>query len=207
MYNTYIFDFNGTLLDDVKVCHKILNIICKKHNIKEVTLDEYISVFTFPVKDYYRRLGFDVDNEFDIIGKEFHELYDKLSPTEANIFPNVIKVLKTLKDNNKKVVCISASKEDTLINQLKYYGIYDYFDDILGLQDKNANSKMEIATNYINNLADKNILLIGDSIHDFEVATNNKIDCILVTNGHTDLKRLQSLGCNLIDDIIDTLSY
>ena len=206
MYQNYIFDFNGTLLDDVKVCHDILVILCKEYHVKEVTLQEYIEVFTFPVKEYYRKIGFDVEKDFADIGRKFHDLYDKRSYTEASLYKNVIPVLKKLKEDNKKIICLSASKKETLDKQLKYFGIYDYFNTTLGLDNKDATSKLEIAKNFIRNIKPKDTLLVGDSLHDYEVACSLGVDCVLLTGGHTDTKRLKEQDCLVLNDIIDILN-
>ena len=72
MYKTIIFDFNGTLLDDCVLCLDILNILTKEKNLKEVSMEEYRSIFTFPVYLYYKQLGFDVSyDSFKKVGDSF----------------------------------------------------------------------------------------------------------------------------------------
>ena len=46
-----------------------------------------------------------------------------------------------------------------------------------------------------------NILLIGDTIHDYEVAKEIDADCILVSQGHQDEERLLHLGISVAKDI------
>ena len=48
-----------------------------------------------------------------------------------------------------------------------------------------------------------NILLIGDTIHDYEVAKEIDADCILVSQGHQDEERLLKLGIPVVKDIIE----
>jgi len=51
------------------------------------------------------------------------------------------------------------------------------------------------------NLEPKELLLIGDTIHDFEVASELGCYCILVSNGHQSHERLKSTGVLVIDNL------
>ena len=53
------------------------------------------------------------------------------------------------------------------------------------------------------NVNDYEILMIGDSSHDFEVAKLLNIKCILFANGHYSKKRLIKNDCLIIDDHLD----
>ena len=203
MYKTYIFDFNGTLLDDCDLCLKILNFITKEYNLGEVSMEKYKEIFTFPVYLYYKTLGFDTSHaSFSVIASKFHGYYNKLSYDECKIFDDVIDVLKSLK-NNATLVCLSASLQSTLEKQLKYYGIYEYFDFIVGLSDTHANSKEQAAIDFINkeNIDVNSTLFIGDSIHDYEVANAINVDCVLVSTGHTSKERLLTTKCKVVDNL------
>ena len=55
-----LWDFNGTILDDVEPCIKSINELLVGHGLKPLeSVAEYQSVFGFPIKDYYERIGFD----------------------------------------------------------------------------------------------------------------------------------------------------
>ena len=203
MYKTIIFDFNGTLIDDCNLCLKILNYLCKEYGIKRVSKKKYLDIFTFPVYLYYKALGFNTnEEEFKSVGSKFHAYYNNLSYKEVKLFKNVIKVLDTLK-GKYTLVCLSASHQKTLEKQLKFYGIYDYFDFVVGLNDTLANSKEQVAINFIksNYIKGSETLFIGDSIHDLEVANAIEASCYLLSTGHTSKKRLLNETNNVITDI------
>lgn len=207
MYKTIIFDFNGTLIDDCQLCLDILNWICKEYGLGHVSMEKYMDIFTFPVYKYYAELGFDTSVEsFKIIGQKFHNYYNKLSYEQVKLFPNVKIVLESLKDEYT-IVCLSASHIDTLIKQLKFYGIYDYFNFVVGLSDTYANSKEAVAIKFMkeNHLNGNETLFIGDSIHDLEVANAINADCYLLSTGHTSKKRLLNETEKVLDDIKNVL--
>ena len=54
-----IWDWNGTLLDDVSICIDIMNEILGRRGLDKLTRKKYQQIFRFPVIDYYRQLGFD----------------------------------------------------------------------------------------------------------------------------------------------------
>lgn len=203
MYKTVIFDFNGTLIDDCQLCLDILNWICEEYNLGYVSMEKYKDIFTFPVYKYYAELGFDTSTEaFKIVGQKFHNYYNKLSYDQVKLFPYVKHILEALKDKYT-LVCLSASHIDTLTKQLKFYGIYEYFNFVVGLSDTYANSKEAVAIKFMkdNNIDGSTTLFIGDSIHDLEVANAINASCYLLSTGHTSEQRLLNETKNVLSDI------
>ena len=63
-YDTVIWDFNGTLLDDVGCCMNSVNILLGRRGLKTIdSVAEYHAVFRFPVIDYYRAVGFGIGED------------------------------------------------------------------------------------------------------------------------------------------------
>ena len=72
-----IWDWNGTLLDDTRMAVRTMNQMLKQRGLPALTVDHYKSVFTFPVKDYYQKIGFDFQAEpFEVPALEFIDLYN-----------------------------------------------------------------------------------------------------------------------------------
>ena len=69
-YQHIIWDWNGTLLDDLSRRVDIVNSMLTQRRLSPLTLDCYRDVFTFPVWDYYQTIGFDLAREpFDELSK------------------------------------------------------------------------------------------------------------------------------------------
>jgi phosphoglycolate phosphatase len=67
-----IWDWNGTLLNDLDFCISTINILLKKRELPLLNHYSYKEVFSFPVKDYYQAVGFDFSKEdFAIPAQEF----------------------------------------------------------------------------------------------------------------------------------------
>lgn len=67
-----IWDWNGTLLDDAELCVEVMNDVLTRRQLAPLTAETYAAAFRFPVREYYRELGFDFEREtFEVIGTEF----------------------------------------------------------------------------------------------------------------------------------------
>jgi len=201
-YSHVIWDWNGTLFDDVKLCMSVINTLLSTRGLKTLdSIAEYHTVFTFPIIDYYRKVGFDFEKEpFEALAVEFMDLY--LSGDSAcGLFPGTKSVLSGLQQTGVRQVMLSASKQEVLLKQVSRYDIADYFDELLGISDIHANSKLEIARAFAVRKNLQKAVLIGDSTHDFEVAQALDTDCILIPNGHQSKETLLSCGASVLNDI------
>lgn len=201
--HTIIWDWNGTLLDDLDLSIRAINHLLERRELPKLTVDRYLEVFAFPVKDYYVELGFNLEKEpFDIPAREFIDIYNH-EVMNCSLHKGVIPVLEKLKQAGKQQLVLSAMKQDFLMQTLDHYRIIQFFDEVSGLNDHYANSKVENGKRMFERLQlqPENTCLIGDTIHDFEVARELGCRCILIANGHQSEKRLKKTGCRVIQDI------
>lgn len=57
-YSHIVWDFNGTLLDDVSICIEAMNSLLKKYGRPALdSVEAYRRNFCFPVADYYEKIG------------------------------------------------------------------------------------------------------------------------------------------------------
>lgn len=197
-----IFDFNGTIVNDVALSLAAINYTAKKYLKRdEITLEEYGRVFTFPIKNYYAALGFDFNLvSFEEAGQCWYDYYCK-HQHEAKLHDGIKETLIENKKKGYKNIVISASKSDLLDKQLKDLGVYDYFDEILGNDNIYASSKVHIGKAFMKDKDPKDCLMIGDSGHDKEVADAMGIDCILIARGHEGKERLLKVTDKVYDSI------
>jgi len=202
-YKHIIFDWNGTLLDDLWLAVEVIDKMLQKRGIGTMTEDRYRNIFDFPVSEYYRKIGFDFDKEsFEKVGTEFIDEYNKRQ-YECRLHKGAKELLEFLKENNITTSILSARLKDSLIQNLEYYGIIDYFTEVAGLDDHYANGKNEAGKKLIENsgISPSKTLLIGDTLHDAEVADETGIDCILISAGHQSEKRLLTSNKPVFDSI------
>ena len=181
-----LWDWNGTLLDDVDACINSMNVLLARRSIAAIDKASYIRLFIFPVVEYYKRLGFNFDKDsFEQLSMEFVTEYKKFSVT-SRLYPGAEAVLEQLKHLNYTQTVISAMQQSGLIEQISSNNISGYFKDIVGLKDIYAASKVTNALNYIKdqNIDIQNVTFIGDTYHDYEVSKAIGCKCILISNGH-----------------------
>ncbi len=191
-----IWDWNGTLLNDVGTCVEAMNVMLQERNMGSLNIDKYKKIFTFPVQNYYKLLGFDFEKEpFEDLSVEYINLYKQFSE-KAPLQMGVLEALKYFQSKDYKQIILSASEQVALEYQVRERGIEDYFDSILGLNNIYAKSKLDNAIAYINNSSTdfNQIILVGDTYHDYEVAQAIGAECILIENGHQDLNQFSFDG-------------
>lgn len=201
-----IFDFNGTILDDVDLAINALNHTLKKYlDRKPMEITEYKEIFTFPVKKYYEKAGFDFEKlDWFEIGQYWMDYYLS-NKDQSKVFDGVIDLLKLNHSRGIKNIIISASRQDLLEEQLKELSIFDYFDEVLGINDIYATSKIPIALKFISDKDPEECVYLGDTEHDVEVAKKMGVKCILIAKGHESKERLLTYGVDVIDDIGELL--
>ena len=191
-YKHVIWDWNGTLLNDVDFCCKIINRILVENNLPVLSLKKYREIFTFPVQNYYQAAGLDfTKTSFEIMGKDFIDEYEskKLS---CSLFDNAINVLSGIQKQGIGQSVLSAYLHDNLVSILEHYKLTKYFDNIIGLDNIYAGSKTHLGLSLVEklNIPKDQILFIGDTLHDAEVAEAMGVKSILIANGHQEKNKL-----------------
>jgi phosphoglycolate phosphatase len=205
---TIIWDWNGTLLDDMDICVDSINVLLEKRGLPLMDLVKYRSLFTFPVIRYYETIGFDFTKEpYDEVAMEFIHIYlEKLK--EALLFPEVAGILGKFKEKGHRQAILSAMEQENLSLSVESKGISNYFSLILGTDDHFANGKVYQVSRIIRelNAEPAKTLIIGDTLHDHEVAEEAGCQCILVAAGHQNRERLEKSGCIVVNKLSELLS-
>jgi phosphoglycolate phosphatase len=204
-YEHIIWDWNGTLLNDVQLCADIMNNLLKARSLPTITLEKYREIFTFPVKNYYIKAGYDFENEsFEEISVDFIDEYESRK-AGCTLYPFAAKILQMFHSLKIKQHLLSAYKQNNLEDIIKHFGIEEYFNSVRGLDHIYADGKMELGRQLINDILsngkENKILLIGDTIHDYEVAQGLNTDCLLVSSGHQNSEKLKTLNIPVFNNL------
>lgn len=206
--NSIIWDWNGTLLNDLEFCISCINILLKKRKLQLLDQKSYREVFSFPVKDYYQAIGFDFTKEdFSIPAHEFIDIYEN-GVRSCSLHPSAIEVLNFFRDKGIRQFVLSAMHQNMLTETLQHNKIFEFFEDAAGLDDHYAISKIERGRQLLEKfqLNKTKTYIIGDTIHDFEVAHELGIKCILVADGHQSEERLKSTGAIVVRELSQLIS-
>lgn len=207
-FDAIIWDWNGTLLNDVNIAVDAINKLLSDRNLKLLTIERYLQVFTFPVKDYYELIGFDFKNEpFEEPANQFIEIYNK-AVEACGLHHEVIPSLKKLNNMGYRQFILSAMEQSKLEKTVTDNGISIFFEDLYGLNNHYATSKVENGKSLIirRGLNPERTLMVGDTIHDFEVATAIGCQCVLIARGHQSKERLLGSG-TVVLDCLDEIDF
>lgn len=208
-YKKIIWDWNGTLFDDAWLCVEIMNDCLKKRGLPELSLERYRRVFRFPVRAYYRDLGFDFASEsFETVGTEFIAAYEARR-LECRLQPDAADLIERLHGHGVRQSVLSAYRQSTLHELLEHFALMPFLDEALGLQDHYAESKREIALRWIDEHGGEpsTFLMIGDSVHDYEVASAMGVHCLLVLGGHATREALAACGAPVLESLREVPDY
>ena len=194
-YTYCIWDFNGTILDDVALGIYAINELFKAHGMeKRIEREEYCAKFDFPIIDYYRRVGFDFEKTpYEELAVEWVNIYFS-NFDKACLFGDVNSALQFFKANGVRQSVLSASERKSLISQIEDFGIKDYFEEIMGIDNIYAASKLMLARAWREKHPDERVMFIGDTTHDIETAKILGADCYIVCAGHQSRERF--VGCD-----------
>ena len=204
-----IWDWNGTLLDDRWLTISAMNNVLARRSMDELTEDRYLQLFTFPVIEYYRRLGFDFEKDsFSELGTEFINEYNTRA-FEPKLHDGIIDLISQLSKNGVSHSILSASSQKILDKLASYHNIDHYFKAVFGQDNHYAYGKIETGKMWINKsgIDPKRTLFIGDTEHDLEVANAVGAHCALLSWGHTSAERLEKMEVNVYNTVLDLKSW
>lgn len=198
-----IWDWNGTLLDDVDGCVGVLNGLLQRRGLPHVTRDLYKQRFGFPVRPFYEGLGFDVsDVAFEALSHEFIGAY-KAVLHQVQLHKDALAVIAALNNHVDGQLVVSAMEHNMLGLMLQDYGVMPLLRDHQGTTNLQAGSKVEVGVAKIRalGLAPAELLLVGDTEHDLELARALGCACVLHAGGHQTRERLALTGCPVVDEL------
>ena len=204
-YRHIIWDWNGTLFDDAWLCMDITNGLLRPRGLELLTPERYQDLFDFPVRLYYERLGFDLEAEsFETLGSEFITAYDTRR-FECKLQPEARVTLEALATAGFTQSVLSAYQHRSLQEIIDHFDMRRYFTELIGIDDHYATGKVEQGKRWITQLhcPPAEVLLVGDTLHDDEVAREMGTDCVLIPSGHHSREKLSTCAAPLYNDLSD----
>ena len=135
-YDTYLFDFDGTLVDSMPAFISVMLRILDENNIKyESDIIKIITPLGYAgtAKYFSEKLGLKVeaDKALELMNKYAYDEYAYNIPAKNN----VIETLKKLKEQGADLNILTASPHSVLDVCLKRLGIYDIFTNVWSCDD------------------------------------------------------------------------
>lgn len=187
MGRSIIWDWNGTLLDDVQYTYSIVNEMLVKRGKPALSYEQYKNVFSFPIREYYKKIGFEFknDEEYYSIVEEFNCLYER-NIQICKLQQDAISVMSFFQVQGYSQFLLSGLNHKDLIKAVNRFKIAKYFEEIVGSKSSDANDKVLNCKKMFrrNKIKHEDAIFIGDTTADYDLAAVMGCRCILTSNGH-----------------------
>lgn len=201
-YTTIIWDFNGTLVDDVYAALGAVNDMLLRRNQSAITINEYYKAVDTPIWKFYEQVFIpDTITPAEAIA-EFDSGYEKhLKPQP--LMSGAVDVLLHFQKVQKHQIVVSASHIDKVSLRLKELEVSQFFSAVLARTDYNAGDKTYLAKQYFeeNSISPEDVAVIGDCVADWQMAQSLHCDCILNTKGHQSRREFAVTDAVIIDSL------
>jgi phosphoglycolate phosphatase-like HAD superfamily hydrolase len=190
-----VWDWNGTLLDDLPLVVAATNASIAQHGIAPITAEEHRRDFFRPIVDYYAMLlGRPIDEEeFAGLDKVFHTAYsDGLASCAL-----ALDAVTALRSWTGTQSLLSMWFHTELVPVVHRYGLAGYFSRVDGLRATiGGGSKTPHLIAHLSELGltGPDCVLIGDSVDDSDAAAAVGARCVLYGGGFTGSERLRATG-------------
>ena len=204
-----IWDWNGTLFDDIATGPAVLNaMLIKREKPPLRDLEQYREIFQFPVENYYRAAGLDFSYEtFESMAEDYFALYP-IASRDCGLMEGAKEALEAFRQAEFRQNILSASEQGLLESQLVRLGVREYFSHIIGQKDGYAVGKTERGLQWMQEekISPESCILIGDTDHDAQTAAKLGCRCVLLSCGHQSRKRLKQTGAPVVNSLKDAVT-
>ena len=103
----------------------------------------------------------------------------------------------------------SACEVNLLNHSIDHLELTDFFHLVHGVNNNQATGKEALARQIIEDehIQPDETILFGDTVHDYEVAQNTGMSCVLIANGHQHESRLKKTGAPVLEHIGQVPAY
>ena len=204
-----IWDWNGTLVNDADLCVEIVNELLVEFDQKPINIKFYLENFELPVKKFYRKIGLPTTLDlYDYLSNNFIQSYrEKYVRCQLQI--GALKCIYKLCSFNITQSVLSAGMQSDLDIFIKHFQLTKYFKTINGVNDIHANGKLDLGIRHVNQISchKSKILLIGDTLHDAEIAQDIGVKCLLYSGGHNSKLLLRESRFPIINTLSEVLPF
>lgn len=187
-YKIILFDLDGTLTDPKVGITKSVQYALAKFNINEPNLDKLIPFIGPPLVESFQEFyGLSPAAAADGVGY-YREYFTKTGMFENAVYPGIKELLTQLVAQGKTLL-VATSKPTVYSQQiLEHFGLTGFFQEVVGSNlDGTRIHKAEIIAYILSGLTGverRNIVMVGDRMHDIIGAQKNDIASIAVKYGY-----------------------
>lgn len=203
MYNTILFDLDGTLTDPAVGITNSVAYALEKYGIK---VEDRKSLYSFigpPLNDsFVKYYAFTPEKAMEAI-MVYREYFRDKGIFENEVYEGIPELLEKIKKSGRKIVLATSKPEEFAVRILEHFDLAKYFDVVAGASmDEKRNKKGDVIKYAIEKggFSTDDAVMIGDREHDIYGARENGIPSIGVLFGYGDREELEKAGADMIAD-------
>ncbi len=207
-YSLVLWDYNGTIMDDVHAALGSVNDMLTKRGQPTIDIERYYSAIVTPIWGFYQEVFEPGSITMEEAIAEFASGCKKHQKSNP-LMQGVEDTIRYLYDSGVRQAVVSSSNVDLITDSLRSLGIDNYFHRILGLSDFYVGDKVFLAKEYLEETdtdASK-VLVIGDTLMDYQMSRELNCDCVLLSAGHQSKTCLLTAGVPVIDSLSELIKY
>jgi phosphoglycolate phosphatase-like HAD superfamily hydrolase/ADP-ribose pyrophosphatase YjhB (NUDIX family) len=188
-----IFDWSGTLVDDLPAVLAATNFVFAECGVEKMTIDTFRAEFCLPFKNFYDRFVPGVPIER--LEESFHSHFSQVQH-DVSALPHARDFLVFCRKHKIRTFILSTVSSHYFEKQAAAVGFHEFIDrPYLGVWDKRARILEVLAEN---GLASAQTIFIGDMQHDIDTAKFGGIGSCAVLTGYNRLEQLRASEPDLI---------
>lgn len=193
MIRNIIFDWSGTLVDDLPAVWQATNHVLNQAGCAEMTLETFRAEFSLPFTTFYDK--FTPHVALPQLETWFHWRFKQVQGSVCAL-PHAVRFIAFCREHKLRTFLLSTVRPDHFEVQHRASGFGDFLEKpYLGVWDKRQKIHEIIAENRLN---PDETLFIGDMQHDIETARYGGIHSCAVLTGYNTLDQLRLARPDLI---------
>ena len=193
MIKGVVFDFDGTLVDSMRIIFEALNKALSNRNLPMISLDLLGRMAGLPLSDIIKAKMLVSESTIKAIEKDVFKAYVGFCRKSCQLLPNVEETLKILQSKQVKLGLLTTTPRGPLKVAVRRLAIRNYFDVMLAKDDAKNKPDPEglekIVTEF--GIRKDECLYVGDSPIDVLTGKAAGIRTIAVATGVATVEQLK----------------
>ena len=204
MYDTILFDLDGTLTDSGLGITKAVQYALGQMGYEVPPRESLYSFIGPPLhKSFQKHYGMDEQTAVEAV-RQFRLYYNQMGGIlENEVYPAIRELLRDLKQEGKRLMIATSKPQAAAELVMHHFGLDEFIPEIIGgTDDPRRNTKpMVIAWALREYGGDPSTaVMVGDREHDIQGAAENGIPAIGITWGYGDRAELEGAGAAAVFD-------
>ena len=203
MYDTILFDLDGTLTDSGLGITKAVQYALGQMG-HPVPARESLFTFIGPPlhKSFQRQYGMDEATAVEAV-RQFRVYYNQMGGIlENEVYAGVRELLRDLKQAGKRLMIATSKPQAAAELVMHHFGLDEFVPEIIGGTDDTRNTKGKVIAYALREFGvdPETAVMVGDREHDIQGAAENGIPAIGITWGYGDRAELETAGAKAVFD-------